>query len=279
MRFFIHVHRSIVDPSFYAEIIEYPKRRAFLFLVQVILITIVISALAHTFRAYNSETGLPAVLPALFQGMELSHDEMVTSQETPYSVNPVFVADFMAVMTELPRSSFTIPESSIVVNDKILEKPQDQLTVSILFGSKEIYYKMGPNLIFPIPYSAMLAKNEVLRFDTPGVTSFLSKRIPLAFIYFLVQHFIRFGATILTSLFYLSFAVFIFRLKRLTLGNIIKIAMFAMVPLALVKIITSLAGVAVKGVWYVAMFACIIIIGRAIQYIIKNDTTISQKEQ
>lgn len=268
MTFFLQIHRSIVDPSFYAEAIILPPKKIIFFLVKLISITVLIVAFTCTFRVVNPRTGLPAVLPALFPDMKITAAGMEPNKETPYSVNPLYIADFISLFTSVPLSYLEISDSTVVVDNRRDVRIEDKSSIRLLFSADVIHVKLSPEFYFTLPYSLIVSEKETLRFTREGISKYVGRHKISLFVNFYLQNIITFGLNIMVGIFFLSFAAFIFKAKHINTFRVyIKLAVFAITPLALETILVTISGAKFVWIWHVALFFSVFILYRGMRYI------------
>lgn len=276
MNFFLQIHRSIVDPSFYLQVTTLPAKKVFSFLFIAISLSVLIGALGHTFRIVENKNGLPAILPTLFPDMKISSRGMVSSRETPYVVNPAFLSDLVSVLFNMSRKNVIQgSDSTLVVDEKRSSSIEKKSSIRFLLTADSIYVRHGKDEVLSKPYSILVSDGEILKFNKKGISEYLRKRIlQLLFISF-IMNLAVFVFIIVISIFFLSFAAFIFRVgQNCTLKTILKIVSFALSPIIIERMLSSLVGVGITWIWHVAFFISLIIVYRANKYLtLKRNTT------
>ncbi len=235
-----------------------------------------ILAIAHTYRIVDSKNGLPAILPDLFHGIEISHRGIFSDMEMPYVVNPVYVKDLMSVLFDIPKEYIKqVGDSTIVVDEKRNCNIGKESSIRLLFTSEGICVRHRKEGVINIPYSTLVSESEVIRFNTKSVSEYLKKRTPQLFIITFILNLIVFIFNIVLSIFFLSFAAFIFRVgQNYNLKTILKIVSFALSPVAIERILSSLAGAKITWTWHVAFLISLVIVYRAKKYLSQlNDNT------
>ena len=271
MNFFLQIHRSIIDPSFYKEALSFSKKRVILFLVKLILITVFILASAYTWRVMDPSHGLPAILPALFPHMHITHTTMTPNAVTPYVANPLHVADCIALFTNTPLSTFEMRDSAVVVDSRSDIAIDKNSSILFLLTADLVHVKINPEIYFTFPYSVFVSKKEEVTFTSDGIAAYLRRRLITLFLNFYLQHCIIFGLNIVISLFFLSLAAFIFRTRYIKkFRGYIKLAAFAITPIAVETIMITVAGVSAPWLWHIAVFVSVFILYRGINYIARQ---------
>lgn len=280
MNFFLQIHRSIVDPSFYSEVIILPAKRRLAFLVKLVIITALILTFTHTWRVVEHKKGLPAILPALFPYMQITSNGMSPNRKTPYTVNTVYIADFMSTFTNFPMSSFEISDSAVVVDGRSNIVIDKNSSILFLLAADIIHVSFKPDIYFTIPYSLFVSEKEVMTFSKEGISEYLKQRLLKLSINFFIQHLVTFGSNIMISIFFLSFAAYIFRTRQIRgFKTFLKLASFAITPVAIEKIFVALSGARIVGVWHVSIFISVFIIYRAIKHLSIQDSKAEPMEK
>jgi hypothetical protein len=263
------------------QVIDLPAKKVFGFLFKTIIITTLIVALTHVYRIVDSKNGLPVILPALFPEMEISNNGMFTKNKTPYVVNAAHFKDFLSVLYDTPESLFHIQDSTIVVDTRADFKLDKKSSAGCFMSSQAIHVHFGRNTFISIPYSMLVKENEVVRFDKEGISGYLKKQSPKLFLTFAFPyHLIKFIIIIVTSIFFLAFAAFILRVgQTYRMKMMLKIAAFAISPLAIERVLSSLAGAKIIWMWHVAIFISLVILYRANKYLSKKNNKTSPGEK
>jgi hypothetical protein len=219
-------------------------------------------------RAVNPVKGLPAILPLIFPGMVVTHDGMFSNKEAPYSPNPVYIADFIATYIDVPASVLNIPDSLVRVDGRKNIAIDKKSSVLFLFAADSIHVRFSPDVSLTMPYSYIVSKNERIAFTSAGISEYLNKRLLLVVRNFFIQHFVLFGVTVAVSIFFLSLAAVILKQREVDIDTpYIKIASFAMTPIAIQNILVALSGVRITWLWYISIGIATFILFRALNHL------------
>ena len=274
MNFFLQIHRSIVDPSFYLQVINLPAKKVFAFLFKAVTLSVCLGALVHTYRLVDGKNGLPVVLPALLPDVVIDQGGIHTSRETPYTVNPASVSDALSVLFNVPDNYMTnISDSTIVVDTQKGRRLERNSSVGLLFAADSLYVRVGKEGVLTSPYSSFVSQGEVIVFDEKNISAYLKKRLVQLFLLTFFINLSVFVFIIAISIFFLTFAAFILRVgENYSLKTILKIVSFATSPVFIERILSFLAGAGVTWVWHVAFLISLIVIYRAKLFLSqKND--------
>ncbi len=276
VNFFHQIHRSIIDPSFYSQVIALPIKRVLYFLLKLITITALILAITHSWRVVNKNKGLPLILSELFPDMIITNNGMYSNRETPYIANPFYVADFMVTLVDIPKSSLEIPDSFIVVDDRKNISIDKKSSVAFLLAADIIHVNLGSFISYKIPYSSFVYENEQITFTKEGVYKYLKRRLLKLIINFFTLHCFSFGINITVSVFFLFLAACIFKIRQVKgFKAFFKIASFAVTPIAIKNILVAIAGVKIIWTWHVSIFISTFILYRALNYLYRKDNKIT----
>ena len=114
--FFLTLHRSIVEPQFYTEILEYRRFQIIVFLIQLLVLISALGALAQCYYLIDSSRGIPARVESAFKGMEIKNGILDPKAQTPIVPATYLV---MPVLDQLSgfQNYFSSDNDSMVVID------------------------------------------------------------------------------------------------------------------------------------------------------------------
>ncbi len=266
MNFFHHIHRSVVEPVFYREVIHFPGKKVILFILKLVVLTALISAVSHTIRIIDRDDGLPDILPRMFPGMVITARGMVLEYDSAYTVNSVYIAECISLLNDLPLSLVNVNDSTVFVTEKKGVSLDTNSLIRALFTADDIQLQFVPRLIYwQITYADLVPEKTVVTFTPETVRRYLLSNGGKLFSYVFLVHILRFGLNIISSIFILSFAAFIFRTRDIyQYGQLLKIASFASVPISIIACFTAIAGVNNFWISQSALFMSGFILFRAI---------------
>lgn|GEM_PF-1863280 len=274
MNFFIQIHRSITDPSFYTQVVAFPVRKIVFFILKLLLLTALVMSISHTMRVINPVSGLPAILPLLFPGMVVTSEGMYSNTDAPYIPNRIYLADFIATYIDIPASTLDIPDSLVLVDCRKNIGIDKNSSVLFLLAADSIHVRFSPDISLTLPYSNVLSNEERITLTPAGVGEFLGKRRLIVARNFFIQHFVLFGVTVAVSIFFLSVAAAMLKRREQNLRTrtpYVKIASFAITPIAVQNILVALSGVKTTWLWYVAIGISTFILFRALNHLASID--------
>ena len=273
MNFILQIHRSIVDNSFYEEVIALPKRKITGYVSLLIIITTVILSFTHTLKIFDSNTGLPAILPAIFPNMEITREEMISYIDTPLVVNPVFVADFFSLVSNTIVTPSDIPDSFVVIDNQNIIHLTDNSSIRLLFSKNFIYINFVPFFKANIPYSVLVSEGERIVFNNQEFLEYLNRRKFKVFFNLFFQHLTTFTFKFATSLIILALALFILNNSKYKRSkSIYKIIFYAVTPVVVESVLIAVSGVIFDKLWYISLLISMIIIFRVINYLNEKNT-------
>ena len=251
--FFAIVHKSIVSPSFYREVRHYPPAYALKFVVQMCLITALISGAAFTYYALDADRGLPSVVPGVFPGMSLNNGTLDPGRPTPYVPEKAPVIRFLNGLMCVPDAFDALPDSFIVV-DTSSNAPKKTPGAQLVFSDRFFFIKTNSALPMKTAYSRLLPSRDTFAFTRQGTERLLRKNVLGLFIWFFIQLGVFTTGTICVSIIFLTFAVYIFRIdKKEKAGLYFKKACFAATPIFIGTNLVALSGTRIANTWYVLL--------------------------
>lgn len=268
MNFFIQIHRSLFDLSFYEEIVLIPGRKIIAFVFQLVAITVCIITICHLLRIVHPEKGLPTLLPLLFSNLEITSEGLITYHDSVYTIDPVYLAECLTLLSNTFIPPQSLPDSFMVVHNRDDIVIEDNSSIHILLSAKMIQVNFAPLLNWRLPYSAFVAQSERIVFTPSKVSTYLKKRGVKLFLNLYLQHFLLFNLKFFISLFFLFFAAYILKTKYISgTKMIIKIVAFAAVPVALASMLIALSGAKNINLWMIALVLSFVMIIRADRYL------------
>lgn len=271
MNFLLQIHRSIIEPSFYADAVTVPVKKAVFYLVKLIALTVLIVTLAQIGRIMDKERGLPYLLPAMFPDMQVAGYGMTSAVATPYLVNPLYVKKSMALLLNLPEALMVLDDSAVVVDTHRTVAPDKMSSTLMVLSPDTCYLLTSQQRYFKVPYSLLVSENEVIVFTKDGISRYLHKRVLGILFQLFILNSITFLIPLLMSIILLAFATFIFGARmNVRFSTSCKLALYAITPHAVGTIFSALAGVQFIWLWHITIFISIVILYRAIIFLSQN---------
>lgn len=268
-RFLRQIHRSVVDPSFAAEIRSLPARSTAGFVFVLILLAAAAQSISHAVLLTDVTQGLPAVLPRLLPGMELRSGRLVSEREMPWVANPLDAADFMSLVTGSTPRFEVFPDSFLVVDTREGATIGPGSSVRMLLTAEEALLNLGSRIVVSVPYVSVVPAERSIVLHRETVTEHLQDGVLSLVLNLFLIHFLTSASGLLSTLVFLSFAAYIFtmRNRRLPYRSCLRLASFAVVPVVLLKVAGAVAGVRSEWLWNVSMVGSMVVLVRAVHWL------------
>ena len=275
MNFLVQVHRSIFEPRFYSEVLEFRGLHVIGFIVRLILIASTLCGIANTFYVIDREKGIPPYVESTFKGMVIKDGVLNPNRATPYVPAAYLVGPLFDRMLNLPHVFDSIPDNFLVVDTGKTAWTLQQGAVFVM-RSTHIEVHANAKSSINLPYKVILGGKD-MDFTVDNVHSYLKSHfLGITFNNIIWNGFVCSGL-MLFSVFFLALAAFIFRVERgRRLGHYIRIACFASSPIAVGSVLVALAGVKLPWTWHVLIFFSTSVMFRAI---IATSTAIANLKQ
>jgi hypothetical protein len=264
LNFFIQLHRSIVEPRFYHEVLRYPRRVVLQYCIWLLTVFSVVTAIAHTWYLIYGREGIPEGVAAAFPGMELRDGVLHPPTDTPYYPPSYLVAPLFNQLIGL-STMLGSEADSIVLVDTGSGSPTPKKVPLIILRAKTIEVILGAGATMEFTYENVLFGVRNLLFTAERIRAFMVDHIPGIFFGYLLSTFVHLGAFILFCIFFLSVAAYIFRIDRQrTFREYLKTASFAVSPIAVGNALVAVSGVKIAWIWHVLIFLSTVVMFRAI---------------
>lgn len=266
MNFFNELHRSMVDPLFYKEVLTFKRSRVALYVMLLLLITSIVTVMAQWWYQIESDDGIPEAVELALSGMEIKDGQLDPHVQTPF----------------VPPSKKSWPLMSAVFFQNGMIQATDTLlfvdtAASQTFKLKAPYFALGKERLFfnyddkyfkaSISYTILLNGKKQLKFTASEIRSLLKSPsfLPMILISLFVTTMIQNIVTILFSIIFLAVAAYIFRIERLTGFSIfLRASTFAITPMALGLMLIEVAGVQIVWGWHLLIFISTIVLFRGV---------------
>ncbi len=281
MSFFVDVHRSIFDSSFYREVIHHSKLRVILFLVKLLILTALVSGFAQAYYLIHPMRGVAPLMEVLLKGLEVKDGHLYTDREDPrliptdlalsvinrfmkYPAAEVKDTFLMVDARETPaaENAFTSP---IMLQDTCISFNHIQvLPVYVFLNSISDNPSLSLRLPVKIPYRSIVGKHNTISFDAATVQNLLVGKLPVLLINFIFISFSYCISTVFLSIFFLTLAAFIFRVDRMrSFGFFAKLACYSITPVLVGMCLVAISGVSADWTWHVFIVISTVIMFRA----------------
>ena len=264
MGFFIALHRSIVDPQFYNEILEYRRLRIVGFLFKLLVLISALCALAQCYYLIDSDRGIPARVENAFGGMEIKKGVL-----DPKGPTPIIPATYlvMPVLDQLSgmQNFFASDNDSMVVIDTAQTRNYVVKVPAILMTKEKVVFVLSKQQSFEIPYKTLLLGAEDLKFSSADITIFLDKKKLVIFFSMFFAGIIQNAITFIFSIFFLALAAYFFRLEKgRTFSKFLRAASYSISPLAVGSVLIAISGVKIIWGWHLLIFICTVVLFRGL---------------
>jgi hypothetical protein len=263
--FFLKIHKSIITPGFYTAVANFAPKTIILFVIQMCLLTALISGGAYTYYSLNDKTGLPAVLPDILPGMSINKGTLDPARPTPYVPEKTYVAKGLNILFCLPGVFDALPDSFVVVDTSALVNKKVS-KAQLLLTSRNFEINTGNGAYLKLPYSKIFPGSDTIVFSRQGIKKILGKNIVSVYINFFIQSGIINTGTICLSIIFLTLASYIFRIeKKEKIGIYFKMACCAVSPVFIGLNLLAVSGAQFPDFWYILVVISVIIMFRGIQ--------------
>ena len=241
MGFFLQIHRSIFDSSFYGELAEIPRGRKIFYVVHLLIFASIVAGIAHTYYAMDTKRGIAAPIQEAFSGIEIIDGVLSAHCQIPYAVSPENVATLIS-RVDAPFA-FELDAVPLVWVDTAYSPKKGDIYPRIILSAKEIMVYNSASWFFAIPYAEAFRGIHRFSFTVPFINNYLHRKILSLAANFLFLEGIQCGFLILSSIGILALAPFIFRIERsLTFFYFLSIACFAVTPVPVGFMLMAVSG-------------------------------------
>lgn len=273
MGYFLALHRSIVDPKFYKEILDFSRSAIFIYLVKLLLLISLVSSAAQCYYFIFSKKGIPYSLESTLKGMEIKNNLLDPKAPTPI-IPPTF-----AVMPALDQlfgfqNFFASDKDSVVIIDTAKTRSYVMKIPAILLDREKIIFFVNKQNTFELPYKTLTFGKGNLVFTADEIRKLLIKNIGIIYISMLIANTFQHSITIIFSIFFLAIAAFFFRMERdSTIGKYFRAACFAITPMALGVMLISISGVKILWGWHLLIFISTVVLFRGLVAMASSSAT------
>jgi hypothetical protein len=148
--FFLQIHRSIFDLPFYREVPTFGRRSSLLFVIKLVLIASVISAVAHTCYVFSVSRGTVPAIAAAMKGIEIKDGRLVSERLLPYEI-PARELDFIySRFINIPSAIDTTQMPRLII-DTSANQPA-RTTSTIVMRSRDAVFYSASGVPQVVPY-------------------------------------------------------------------------------------------------------------------------------
>lgn len=263
MKFFVHIHRSILDPSFYRRVASFQPRRLIGYFLGLVLMMTLAGGIGQYARISNS---LPRVLGQVLDGVSLRNGKLESTREVPYSPPSVYVVELFSLLQHMPASRIGYHDSLIVVDTN----PERMFSVypktNILLTRDSVRIRASESRSFAFGYKAFGADKSVATFTSEAVSEYLNRNGILLFAGTLAMGLVWSLEDLVPGFILLTIAIFIFSFGRSTAASHpFRTAAYGVTPIAVLGALSGLSGARFFWVWQVSLFLSTMVVFRAVR--------------
>ncbi len=265
MDFFLRIHRSIFDPSLYAELAAEPRRRKISYVVRIVLLASIVAALSHTYYLLDAKRGIAAPLEEAFSGVEITDGVITANRPIPFVAEPRDVAILFNRLFDFPLS-FAPNAAPVVLVDTAYASKAGDAFPRIVMSARQITVYNTATSFMALPYTQAFPGIRRFSFTVSFINTFLHRRISFLEVYFLLLEGAHCGFLMLFSICILALAPFIFRIDRSrTYFQFLSIAGFAVTPVPIGFMLMAISGTSIPGGGDVLFLISAVVMFRALR--------------
>ncbi|MBD3345084.1 MAG: DUF1189 domain-containing protein [Chitinivibrionales bacterium] len=277
MNFFQSFHRSIVDPDYYKEIVSFSFFRPFKYLVSLLLISSLISGVFHTWHAFSLTDGLPVYLAEIFKKIRYENGELHPERETPYMPNKSYIAQALDIHFNVEGTYSLLPDSLLIVDTAATPSKYENSSTWVVLGKRQVFLTFGGVYLKTLSYSTFMLESLKGKNIERKIKNYLQGQTLSFFLFYFTRNIIRMAGALLFGILFLSFATYIFSMRRVvSLRDIFKMSCFAVSPISAGVVISAAAGVRWQWIPYIFLFISSMVLLRGVRANIgkiENNTT------
>jgi hypothetical protein len=264
INFFASVHKSILSPEFYRSVQSYSPWTVIKFVMQMCLMTALISGAAFTYYALDDQRGLPSIVSQVFPGMSLKNGVLDPGRATPFIPEKAYVGKMLNMLLCMPGAFDALPDSFLVVDTS--KNAMEKSTAEIMFSDRYFAIKTKSTTSLKMSYSKIIRSLDTIEFSRQGIHKLLRKNAVNVFINFFIQSGIITTGTICVSIIFLTLAAYVFRVdKRERPGNYFKKACFAVSPIFVGCNLVAVSGTHIANTWFFLLMISVFVMFRGVR--------------
>jgi hypothetical protein len=264
LSFFEQLHRSIVDPPFYKEILAASKGFIVRFLLQLLLLTAFLTSVSQVYYMIDEQRGITKRLEAAFPGTEIVDGKLLTSLPTPYVPPAYLILPVLDLLFGVP-SVFDNDTDSMLILDTSAVSGYSMKVPAIVMKSENMIVFLNAETSVSVPYKQVLLGNNNLKFTSEHIKAFILKNLFGFLILCFFSNLAQSTFMLVFSISFLAIAAYLFRVERERgIGHYIRAACFAVSPICVGSIMIGLSGVKLYWTWHILIFISTIVMFRAV---------------
>lgn len=261
---FQQVHRSIFDLAFYREVPQFGRRAISLYVIKLVFITSLISAVAHTGHVFSAKRGTVATIAAAMKGIAIKDGRLVSDRPLPYEIPAPELAAIYRCFINIPATLDTLQTPRFIV-DTSANQPV-RTVPSVIMRSSDMALYSAPGEPQIVPYFKKSWYGPVsLQFTESGTKAILKRAAVWIFVFSLTWDGLSCAGLVLFCICMLGFAAYIFRIERgRGIAYYFGIAAFAVTPIPVGMVIIALSDVNIPGSWHFLVIMSVVVMFRAL---------------
>ncbi|HEX2957682.1 MAG TPA: DUF1189 family protein [Chitinispirillaceae bacterium] len=263
MNFFLAIHRSIFDLQFYKDARIFKKGYIIAFFIKQVLLTALIAAVAQVYYLTDPQLGVVEDIEKVFGGMEIKKGVLLPGREMPYVPSLRSASSILEQFMGFPLLLGGTEDSLFIIDTNSHINYSIKVPV-VMLKADHMEIVVNKSLIMNAPYSKLLPNVDSIVFNKQAITEYIHRYSLFFFIQFLTPKLFMTVLLLAFSVSFLSIAAYFFRVDRTRpFLQHFKIAFFAVTPITVGSVLTSIAGVKFSWTWHVLIFLSTIVMFRA----------------
>jgi hypothetical protein len=264
VNFFLQVHRSIFDLSFYRELPLVGRRAVFLFVIKLVLIASGISAIAHTCYVFSVSRGTIPAIAAAMKGIEIKDGRLLSDRPLPYEIPARELGLIYSRFINLPVTIDTLQTPRFIVDTSANQPARAGPGIIMRSTDVALYSASGVPQLVPY-YKKSWYGPVTLQFTESGTRRLLKKAVVWIFMFNLLWDGLCCAALVLFCICMLGLAAYIFRIERgRDIAYYFGIASFAITPIPIGMVIIALSDANIPGSWRFLVIMSAVVMFRAL---------------
>lgn len=249
------------DPSFYREALERSRWRVVMFTVKLLFFTAMILGMSRAYYLVHSERGIAPLVSAMFVGMEIRDGLLTTEHPQPYEVSGEMLTALLNRLMGHSRFFERVPDNFLVVDTRgTRPDPGAAGAPKIIMGESTV---MFADMRMEMPYKSFVSGGN-FQFTVSSIQEFLNRNALTFTAHFFITGLFMNFFTVMMGVLFLSLAAFVFRADRAKCyQHFLRLACFAISPVALGAALVSISGVSAEWTWHVFIILSTLIMFRA----------------
>ncbi len=267
VKFFVHIHKSILDPSFYRRVASFRPRALIGYYLGLVLTMTLASGIGQYARLSES---LPRVLGRVMEGLSLQNGTLQSTRDVPYSPPPLYAIELFSLLQHMPASRIGYHDSLIVVDTNPERTISAYPKSRIVLSKASMQIRAGEEHAFTFPFEMFGATESTVRFTREAISEYMNRNGLFLLSGTLAMGLVWSLEDLIPGFLFLVIAVFIFSFGRSTAASRpVRIAVFGVTPIAVLGALTALSGARFFWVWQVSLFLSTLVVFRAVRELTK----------